>query len=248
MRVRTMLLFFYLALSASGIAQQSVDRAAKQPYSLSVTPKLHSAGHSPYSGTYFNHDLNLEVNITYKYRHVSAFITKYIDFVDTHSSVNFTTAGIFRSIQVNERLKVTPYVGYFFGQARSWMDKSSDMWTGLAIKWDLSEWLWVENTTLVGNLLHHNATTSLANRLNAGIMIGQFKLDAYTWYSHSMHTPFHFVSAGLGITSPEWILSSSVSMKVQITVLQQIADEKPNGTITRGGFISLIVPVEWTNE
>jgi len=228
----------------NGVAQQLASKAVKQPYSLEVTPKLHSGGHSLYTGTYLNHHLNLEMNVTFKYKQMGAFMSKYADFADTHSAINYSTFGFFRSFQLSESVKLTPYVGYSFNQANSFMDKGSDLWVGLVTRLNINEHLWIENTSLVANMLHHNgATTSLANRLNGAVLIGNFRLDAYAWYTHSSHSAHHFVSASLALTSPEWILAPTVSMKVQVSVLQQITEERPE-TFDRGVLISLIVPID----
>lgn len=232
----------------NGVAQQLASKAGKQPYSLEVTPKLHSAGHSLYSGIYLNHHPNLEMNVTFKYKQMGAFMSKYVDLVDTHSSINYSTFGVFRSFELSKSLKLTPYVGYFFSQANSFMDKGSDLWVGLVTRLDVNERLWVENTTLAGNLLNHQGTTSLANRVNGAVLIGKFRFDTYVWYTHSLHTALHFVSASLALTSPEWIVTPSVSMKVQVSMLQQITEERPAGTFDRGVLISLIVPMDCSKK
>jgi hypothetical protein len=232
----------------NGVAQQSENKAGKQPYSLQVTPKLHSAGHFVYRGIYLNHHLNTEVNVTYKYKQMGVFVSKYIDFVDAHSSINYATTGLFRSFQFNKSFKLTPYLGYFFKQANSFADRGSDMWACVVVRFTINEWIWIENTSLVGNLLQRHATTSLANRLNVTILMGKFKLDSYTWYTHSLHTEPYCVSASLALTSPEWELSPTVSTKVQISALQQITEEKPAGAFDRGVLLSLIVPIDCSSK
>ncbi len=227
-----------------GTAQEAESKTGKQSYSLEITPKLHSAGYFQYSGALYNYHPNIELNVTVNYRQLGAFITKYHDFVDSHSSVNYTTVGLYGSVQINQRVKVTPYAGYFFAQKHSFMDKASDLWAGLVIRLTISKSIWIENTTLVSNLLHHSSTTSMANRLNATLMIGKFRLDSYAWYAHSMHTALHGASTGFAVTSPEWALSQAVSMKAQVTLLQQITHERPAGAYERGLVVSLIVPIE----
>lgn len=227
-----------------GTAQQSESKTGKQSYSLEITPKLHSAGYFQYSGVLFNYHPNIELNVTVNYKQFGAFVTKYHDFIDSHSSVNYTTAGLYGSVQLSQQVKVTPYAGYFFAQKHSFMDKASDMWAGLVIRLTIRENIWIENTTLVSNLLHHMATTSLANRLNATLMIGKFRLDSYAWYAHSMHTALHGASTGFAVTSPKWALSQAVSIKAQVTLLQQLTQERPAGAYERGVLVSLIVPIE----
>lgn len=233
----------------SSVAQQSESKADDQPYSLEITPKLHSAGHSLYSGVYLNHHVNLELNATFKYKQMGVFITKYADFVDTDSPINFASVGIFRSIEFNRHLKFTPYLGYFLTQRNSFMDKGSDMWAGLVVKMTISERVWIENTSLVANLLHQGGNpTAMANRLNGVLLIGKFRMDSYVWYLHSLNTGLHFVGASLALTSPEWIISSLISAKIQITMLQKLSHEKPEGAFDRGVIISLIVPISCTSR
>ena len=242
-------MWFTLWLTASSsVAQQSMSKASNKPYSLEITPKLHSAGHSLYSGLYLNHHLNLELNATFKYKQMGAFVTKYADFIDTHSNINFASVGIFRNVDVNRHLKLTPYIGYFLTQKNSFMDKGSDMWAGLVIKVNLSDKIWIENTSLVANLFHHAGNPlAIADRLNGALLIGKFRVDSFVWYSHSLESEVHFVGASLAVTSPEWVLSSSVSAKVQLTMLQKVTDEKPDGALDRGVVLSLIIPINCTS-
>lgn len=239
-----LLFSLWLIAWTNGVAQQSVNKAGEQPYSLQVTPKLHSAGHSLYSGIYLNHHLNMEVNVTYKHKQMGAFASKYVDFVDARSPINYATAGLFRSFQLGKSIKLTPYVGYFFKQAHSWVDTGSDMWACVVARFTINEWIWIENTALVGNLLERHATPALANRLNVTVLMGKFRLDSYAWYTHALHKAPHCVSASLALTSPAWALSQSVSMKVQITTLQQITEEKAAEAFERGVLFSLIVPID----
>jgi hypothetical protein len=227
-----------------GVAQESESKADNGPYSLVITPRLNSAGYFPYSGTCFNYHPNVELNVTAKYKEVGAFVSKYFDFVDLRSPFNYTTVGIFGSVRINSWLKVTPYAGYFFAQKYSFMDEGSDLWAGLMIKLAITEYFWVENTSLISNLIHHPAGAGLVNRLNAVLMIGKFRLDGYTFYTHSMNTSLHGVSASFAVTSPEWTLSQKVSLKAQASFLQQITDERPAGAFQRGFIMSLIVPID----
>jgi len=234
----------WLIPGVKGTAQQSEGKTGKQSYSLEITPKLHSAGYFQYSGTLLNYHPNIELNVTVNYKRLGAFITKYHDFVDSHSSVNYTTVGLYGSVQIGPQVKVTTYAGYFFAQKHSFMDKASDLWGGLVIKLTMSENIWIENTSLVSNLLHHTSAMSLANRLNGTLMIRKFRLDTYAWYSHSMHSALQGVSTGFAVTSPEWAVSRTVAMKVQVSFLQQITHEWPAGAHERGLLASLIVPIK----
>ncbi len=234
-----------LALGFKCIAQQPVSKAdQEQPYSLLLTAKFHSTGHSPFSGSYFNHHSNGEIGLSFKTKPINAFINKNVDFADMHSSINYTTVGIFKPFQLNESVTLTPYVGYFFRQSHSFMDDNSDAWTCIVVRVAVNRWLAIENSTLVGNLIRNCSKASLANRANATMLIRKFKLDAYAWYTHSFNKASHFVSASLAITSPDWVISQSISARVQVAVLQQIANEKPDGSMYRGGLISLIVPID----
>ena len=234
-----------LALGFECVAQQPMSKAGQeQPYSLLLTAKFHSTGHSPFSGSYFNHHYNGEIGLSFKARPISAFINKNVDFADVHSSINYTTIGIYKPFQINESVTLTPYIGYFFKQAHSFMDDNSDAWTCVIVRVAVNRWLAIENSTLIGNLVRHCSKASLANRVNAAILIGKFKLDAYAWYTHSFNSPSHYVSASLAVTSPDWVISQTISARVQVAVLQQIANEKPDGSMYRGGLVSLIVPID----
>ena len=236
------LLLCHLFVFRSG-AQQPASKADQQPYSFSLTAKLHSTGHSIYSGQYLNHHPNAEINLSYKYRRFGASITKSTDVADLHSSVNFTTIGLSESFKLSESLTVMPYVGLFLRQSHSFADDASDAWACVVVRYRLTSFFTIENTGLVSNLIRHHSKVSLANRFNATVAIGKIKFDAYAWYCHSRNSKSHFVSTSLAITSPDWVISPSISARLQVAMLQQIASEKPEGSMRRGALVSLIVPV-----
>jgi len=244
MRVNGLLFSCCLVAALKTMAQQSVSKADKQSYSLSLTTKFHSTCHSPFSGIYLNHNFNTEINLSYKYKQIGAFITKNVDIADVHSPINYTTLGIYKTFHLSESVKVMPYVGYFLRQSYSFMDDHSDLWACLVVRFTLNRWLTIENTALIGNLVRHHSKASLANRLNATMLVGKFKVDAYAWYSHSFNSALHFVSTSLAITSPDWVITPSVSARLQVAMLQQVANEKPEGAMHRGVLISLIVPID----
>jgi hypothetical protein len=241
-----LLFSFWLAIGFSGMAQQPVSKADKRPYSFSLTTQLHSTGHSIYSGVYLNHDPNVEMTLSYEYKQIGGFISKNVDFVDAHSPINYSTVAFFKYFKFGESLKITSYVGYFLKQTNSFMDNGSDVWAGVQVKFTVNKWLSIENTSLLGNLVLNHASASLANRLNTSISVGKFRLDAYAWYTHTFSGTPYFVSASLAITSPNWIITPSVSARLQVAILQQISEDVPEGAMYRGGLISLIVPIDFS--
>jgi hypothetical protein len=243
MNVRGLLFACCLSVGFQGNAQQSASKADKQPYSLLMTIKLHSTGHSIYSGLYFNNHLNAEMGLSYKYKRIGAFITKNVDIADVRSSINTATIGVFKTFQVSESIQLVPYLGYFLRQSYSLADKQSDAWTCLAIRFTINRFFIVENTALVGNLIRHHSKASLANRINGALLLGNFRIDAYAWYSQSLYSTRHFVSASVAVTSPDWVISPFVSIRLQASMIQHISNKKPEGVMQRGGLISLIVPV-----
>jgi hypothetical protein len=243
MRISRLLFYVLLTISFSGRGQQTESKANKKPYSLVLTPKFHSTGHSPYSGVYLNHHFNADIGLNYKCNQYEAFISKNMDFVDSHSTINFMTVGFSRYFQLTKSIKLTSYAGYFFMQSYSFMDKNSDMWAAIAVKFTINKWFAIENTSLVGNLVRHYAHASIANRLHLELSVGKFKFNTYTWYTHSINNP-HFVSTSVAITTPDWMITKSISARVQVAMLQYVTNERPEGAMNRGGLISLIFPIE----
>jgi len=241
------LLLCHLFVFRSG-AQQPGSKAADQPYSFLLTAKLHSTGHSIYSGQYLNHHPNAEINLSYKYNRFGASITKSVDVADLHSSVNFTTIGVSKSFKLSESLTVMPYVGLFLRQSHAFADDASDAWVCVIVKYRLTSFFTLENTVLVGNLIRHHTKASLANRLNATLSIGKLKVDVYGWYCHSRNSKSHFASTSLAVTSPDWVISPSISARLQVAMLQHVSPEKPEGAMKRGGLVSLIVPINLSKE
>lgn len=227
------------------VAQQPEKGSGREaPYSLLLTVKFHSTGHSPFSGTYINHHPNGELGLLFKYKQVGAFFTKNADFADARSGINYTTVGIFKSFELGESVRLTPYVGYVLKQSHSFMDHNSDAWTCVVLKVVVTRWLSLENTTLFGNLIRHQSNASLANRVNAVMSVGKFKVDAYAWYTYSLQSKYPFMSASTAITSPDWIITKSISARVQVAVMQQISSRRPDGCMHRGGLVSLIIPID----
>ena len=229
-------------------AQQLESKADVQPYSISLTSKVHSTGHSIYGGQYLNHHPNTEVSLSYRNRKMGGFITKNTDLADLHSSINYTTMGVFKSFRLSRSLTAMPYVGWYFRQSYSFSDDASDAWMCVVLKYRLTDFLTIENTTLVSNLIRHYAKASLANRLNVTISIGKFKIDVYGWYCHSIHRKSHFVSTSVGVTSPDWVISPSVSARLHVAMLQNVSSEKPEGALRRASLVSLIVPINLSKQ
>lgn len=236
------------ALVYEATAQHSRSKAEQQPYSLELTTKFHTTGHSPYTGIYLNHHLNTELGLSYKYKQFGAFINKNVDFQDFRSPINFTTMGVFRSFQLGESLKLTPYLGYFLRQSYSIMDESSDMWTCLIVTLTINRWIIIENATLVGNLIRHSHSVAMANRINIALWVKRFRIDVYTWYNCAVNRIPHFATASLAVTSPELVITHSISAKVQAALVQQIAGEMPENVMSRAGLFSLIIPVDLSRK
>jgi hypothetical protein len=235
----------FLAIGFDSMAQRSERKATIKPYALTLTTKFHSTAHSPYSGIYINHHPNAELFLSYKRDIMGGFISKNVDFMDVHSGINFTNVGLFGSIRLNKSLKVVPYIGYVLKQSHSFLDEDSDLWTALVVRVTAAKWIAIENTSLFGNVVQHGENASFSNRLNVAISIGQFKVDVYTWYTHPRIRAPHFVSASLAVTSPDWVITPTVSARIQIAVLQHIANENPAGAMHRGVLVSLIVPIDF---
>lgn len=224
-------------------AQQPESKAEVQPYSILLTVKVHSTGHSLYGGQYLNHHPNTEVGVSYRNQTMGGFITKNTDLADLHSSINYTTMGVFKSFRLGRSLTIMPYVGWFLRQSYSFADNPSDGWTCLVVRYKVSNFLTVENTALVGNLIRHHSNASLSNRMNATMSIGKMKVDVYGWYCRSINSSSDFISTSIAVTSPDWVITPSVSAKLQVAMLQYVSAEKPKTALRRGGLVSLIVPI-----
>lgn len=224
-------------------AQQPESKADLQPYSFSLTAKLHSTGHSIYSGQYLNHHLNTEISMSCRSQTFGGFITKNTDMVDLHSSINYTTVGVFKSLRMGKALTIMPYFGWFLRQSHSFADHASDAWTCVVVRYRFTNFLTIENTALVGNLIRHHAKASFANRINATLSVGKMKIDVYGWYCRSINNNTNFVSTSIAVTSPDWVISPSVSARLQVAVLQYVTSEKPASALRRGGLVSLIMPI-----
>jgi hypothetical protein len=48
----------------------------------------------------------------------------------------------------------------------------------------------------------------------------------------------------VAITSPDWMITNSISARVQVAMLQYVTNERPEGAMNRGGLISLIFPID----
>ena len=214
--------------------------------SVEFVAKIHSTGHSPYSGVYNNRHLNGEFNIRYSRRHFGAFVSKCVDFADMHSGLNFTTAGIHYAFQLTKSLQFLPYVGYFLDQRTSLIGEHSNLWAAAEFKWAITPRFFLKNTALFVNLDKEETAVALSNRINAQAAIGKFKVDMFIWYTHALKDAPHYASVSLAVTSPDWKLSDAVSVRVQVAGLQQISNQRPENAMVRGVLFSLIIPVEWS--
>jgi hypothetical protein len=193
---------------------------------------------------YVNRHFNGELNLQYERGKFGAFLSKAFDFTDRRSGINFATVGVYYSLPISRSFKFRPYVGYFLQQRRSLADGGSDMWAAAEFQWDVADRIMLKNTMLFGNLARPDGTVTLSNRINARAALGKFKLDLYVWYTKMFVPSPHFVSASLAVTSPDWSVTNALSVRVQLSALQQISRHRPENTMARGILLSVIVPLE----
>lgn len=235
-------MFFLLTGAVPGLGQDPGKAETTKP-TFTITPRLNSAGHFPFSGALLNYHANADINVFFEYHRYGFFLFKSIDLEDGHSYINYLQPGVFKKFRINPKFSIGAFVGYVFNQTSGFRDSDSDFYTALVAYWTINDRFKLENTSLFFDL---SQTDKLANRLLLSSTAGGFKFDAYLWNRVVLNTAFHSTSASLAITFPNIRISDVVAIRYTASYQGYITDSKPDYAMLNGWLVSMAVPLTFS--
>lgn len=232
------MLLFYSAFATAGKARPGEDSTKVKP-TFTLTPRLNSAGHFPFTGSLINRHINTDVNLFYERRGAGFFLFKSFDPVDKHSYINYFQPGAFVTLHPQAPFRLRFFVGYLFSQTVHFRDSDSDFYSALGIYWDLSPKLKIQHTMLYYDI---QIGSKLANRLLVTWQSKSIKVDLYVWHRWVVEEQSKAVSASLAIT---YVLPVSARCDVQLTgsYMSYLTKEMPSYALRRGPILTVAVPL-----
>jgi hypothetical protein len=209
-----------------------------------VTTRLHSVSHFPFSGSYINRHLNVDLNLFYERNRIGAFLFKAQDLEDKHGIVNYFQPGIFKRFPAGKNLTFTVFGGYLFNQTAGFSDKDSDVWTALGTTWNISNHFKIENTALFFNVTKTELNSQWANRTVISAIYRDFKFDLYIWHNIVFKTNFQFTSAALALNFPKIHLSDKIKIQNSFSYQSYLSENKPSWAMRHGFLFSIAVPIQ----
>lgn len=205
-----------------------------------ITPRLHSVGYFPYTGSIVNRHLTADVNLYFEKRGAGFFLFKSFDPMDKRSFLNYFQPGVFVTLRPNSPLRVRAFVGYVFSQTAHFRDKDSDFCTALSFYWDV-----VPGVTLQHTVLYYDMETGgkLANRLLVTWQSKLLKVDFYLWHRWVVEEQSKAVSASVAIT---YSVNVSKRCAIQFTgsYMSYLTREMPAYALRQGFFVTMAVPLD----
>lgn len=222
-----------------GQSQKKPSDSTSRPV-LTITPRLNSAGHFPFTGALLNTNINADVNIFFEYKQYGFFIFQSIDLEDRYSYVNYLQPGIFRKFQLASAFQLGVFVGYVFSQTSGFRDKESDYYAAAVGYWTINDQLKVENTTLFFDL---SQSAKLANRLLMSLKVRSFTFDFYLWHRVVFEETIHATSGSVAVNFPKLKISDICSFQITFSYQGYLTETKPDFAMRDGFLLSLAIPL-----
>jgi len=210
---------------------------------FTLTSRINSTGHFPYTGSFLNHHLNADFNLYYQKKNAGFFIFKSLDLEDLSSDVNYLQPGIFYKYHAGKKITLAPYVGYVFEQTRGFADKSSDVFVALVTTFKNRN-IKIENTSLFLNFLELGATRNLTNRLEINIAFQRMGLSWFTWHKASLFGIREYVSTAFALKFPKISFSKNMALESSIMFQSYVTNNKPSYAFRRGVLFTLAFPLD----
>lgn len=219
--------------------EQPTDDSTKVKSTLTLTPRLNSAGYFPFTGSIINHHVNMDVNLFYEKGGRGFFLFKSFDPVDVHSSINYFQPGAFVTIRPRSAFRLRVFAGYLFSQTTHFRDEDSDFYSALGIYWDITPQVKVQHTVLYYDV---QTNSKLANRLLVTWQSKALKVDVYLWHRWVMEEHSEAISGSVAVTySLE--LSERCRMELTGSYLSYLTQEMPSYALRRGLVLTVGIPL-----
>ncbi len=247
-RPASIVCFLFISIASFGSDTDSLKLIKKKTKGdFSITTRLHSTSHFPYTGSFINRHLNADINIYYEKNRVGFFLFKAQDLEEKHGFVNYLQPGVFKRFAVGQKLTLSFFGGYLFNQINGFNDNDSDVWGAFNANYVINPHFKIENTALFFNLTKSELHPQWANRTVFSAMYNDFKFDLYVWHNIAFETNFQFTSGAVAINFPHIALSEKVKIRNSFMYQSYLSDNKPSWAMSNGFLFSIAVPIQISN-
>lgn len=228
-------------------AQSKINSPNNINTDFSLTTKINSTGHFPYSGSLLNHHLNVDFTLYYRRHNLGFFIFKSFDLEDLSSDVNYLEPGVFARIPIGKKFTASPYAGFVFDQTESFADKSSDIFIALVTTFRENN-IKIENTALIFNFLETGSHRYLTNRLEVNVSLKNATISWFAWHKTGLFGVKESVSTALSFKSPKLAFTKSLALESSIMFHTYLTCNKPSYALRRGVVFSLLFPFDFKSK
>jgi len=234
----TISLLFSIAINSQG--QTKTDSA--KLYTLTISPRLNSAGYFPFTGALLNHHANFDFTVAFEKNNYGFFLFQSFDLVDNKSYINYFQPAAFKKFPLSSSLTLGVYFGYLFSQTNSFKDKGeSDYFGALSQHWDINKKLRLENTMLFGDL---TIQPKLINRLLLLYTVKKFRFDFCLHQRVVFDTKDLTASAAIAVNLPKLKITDRFSVQPTITYQSYLTKARPGYALKDGFLFSLTFPID----
>lgn len=239
--IKYLLSSLLLTSSLSTKANLLSDSTARS--TISITPRLNSAGYFPFTGALLNHHTNVDLNIVYQNKIFGFLAFKSVDFEESQSPVNYLQSALFKQLKIKESLSITIYAGYLFSQTQAFRDeKDSDYFGAFGTYWDVNKNLRIENIALLNDV---SVQFKIVNRLSILYTFQKFRFDFSLHERYVPETKNSTTSTAFAINLPRIMLARHLSALSTITYQTYITPERPAYALKNGFLFSLSFPMNF---
>lgn len=235
------------AYAVSHFADSSNEASQKNDStkpSVRSTVKLNSLGYFSYGGRIVSDKQSLDVSLIYERRNWGVFLFKVVDLFDHQSANNFAMAMVFTHLVVNDRITITPYVGFVMEQLESFADKGSDLGTIVVSKIKLTDRVSAEHAAVISNLMLEPHHKDWVNRIRLIFDSGHYNLTWLGWHNNNVLDSSGYYSTGFSAAYNKIVLTEHLHMNAGVTAYKMIQSTREDANPIDNGLllsISLVI-------
>jgi len=232
-------LFVFVAKDVLGQSKKDSTRFS----SLTIVPRLNSAGYFPFTGALLNHNTNFDVNFVYQNKAYGFLLFKSFDLQEKKSAINYLQTALFKQVSAGKAITFGVYLGYVFSQTQTFRDKSdSDYFGAMTIYWDINPRFRLENITLYSDI---TIQQKIINRLLLLYTFNDFRFDFSIHERAVFETSQWSTSVALAVNFPKLKLTKHLSAQTTVTYQNYLTKARPDFALKNGFLFSLSFPLKY---
>ncbi len=189
----------FTALANVEDPKDSVQAKKQKQHALRITARTHSGGFFYFGGRLSERNPAFDVNVTVEGKHFGYTFFKAMDLTDIHSSFNFALAGLFKNININQKLRVTPQVLVLIEQPNHIVDEGSDVGVTFTTAYKFNDQFSIDETVIVFNVAFETSELDMINRLRLLYTKKHVDVILMGWHNNQVLDHDYHVTSALSI-------------------------------------------------